>query len=52
MTAHAIIGMCNWLYQWYSPQGHLTPHEIAAIFSDLVINGVGAPRAARTKRKA
>jgi AcrR family transcriptional regulator len=42
MTARAIIGMCNWLYQWYSPDGKLSPHEIAAIFSDLVLNGVKA----------
>ncbi len=48
MTARAIIGMCNWLYQWYSPEGPLSPHEIATIFSDLVINGVQA----RPRRKA
>ncbi len=40
MTAHAILGMCNWLYQWYSPAGRLSPHEIAMIFSDLVIDGM------------
>ncbi len=40
MTAHAILGMCNWLYQWYSPDGRLTPHEIAEIFSDVVIDGM------------
>lgn len=40
MVAHAILGMCNWLYQWYSPTGRLTPQEIAAIFSDLVLNGL------------
>lgn len=40
MTAHAILGMCNWLYQWYSPAGRLKPHEIAEIFSDLVVGGL------------
>jgi AcrR family transcriptional regulator len=40
MTAHAILGMCNWLYQWYSPSGRLTPQEIAEIFSDLIIHGL------------
>jgi AcrR family transcriptional regulator len=43
MTAHAILGMCNWLYQWYSPEGRLTPHEIAVIFSDLTIGGLANP---------
>ncbi len=42
MTARAIMGMCNWLYQWYSPEGKLSPHEIAAIFGDLVIHGIQA----------
>ncbi len=42
VVAHAIIGMCNWLYQWYSPAGRLKPREIAAIYSQLVIDGVRA----------
>ena len=40
MAAHAILGMCNWLYQWYSPDGRLTPEEIAKIFADLTIDGL------------
>lgn len=40
MMAYAILGMCNWLYQWYSPAGRLSPHEIAVIFSDLVVDGL------------
>ena len=44
MAAHAILGMCNWLYQWYSPDGRLTPQQIAAIFSDLTIDGLARAR--------
>ncbi len=40
ITAHAIIGMCNWIYQWYSPDGKLKPTEIAALFNDLVVHGL------------
>ncbi len=40
MAAHAILGMCNWLYQWYSPTGRLTAEQIASIFSDLVLRGL------------
>ena len=40
MAAHAILGMCNWLYQWYSPEGRLKPEEIAGIFADLVMDGL------------
>lgn len=40
MAAHAILGMCNWLYQWYSPNGRLTPQAIAQIFSDMMLTGL------------
>ncbi len=40
LTTLAILGMCNWLYQWYSPAGRLTPQQIAAIYSDTIINGL------------
>jgi AcrR family transcriptional regulator len=44
MAAHAILGMCNWLYQWYSPDGRLTPQQIAGIFSDLAVEGLARGR--------
>ena len=44
MAAHAILGMCNWLYQWYAPDGRLSPQEIAAIFSDLALDGLTRTR--------
>jgi AcrR family transcriptional regulator len=40
VTTLAILGMCNWLSEWYSPDGPLTPREIAAILSDLVWRGL------------
>lgn len=44
MVALAILGMCNWLYQWYSPDGRLSPEEISVIFSNLVVNGLARER--------
>jgi AcrR family transcriptional regulator len=54
ITVRAIIGMCNWIYQWYSAEGKLTPREIAVIFSDLVVGGVRTTpaRAERKGRRA
>ncbi len=49
VTALAIIGMCNWLYQWYSPDGRLNPLEISSIFSDLVLSGLA--NKVKNKRK-
>ncbi|MGB8646509.1 MAG: TetR/AcrR family transcriptional regulator [Anaerolineae bacterium] len=43
MTAHAIVGMCNWIYQWYSPEGKLNARDISAIFYNLVAQGVMSP---------
>lgn len=40
VTALAIVGMCNWLYEWYSPDGTLQPREIAGMFTELVLNGL------------
>lgn len=40
VTTLALLGMCNWLYEWYSPDGALTPREIAAMFAELVLNGL------------
>lgn len=35
-----LLGMCNWLAQWYRPGGRLSATQIANQFSNLVINGL------------
>jgi len=40
VTGYAILGMCNWVYRWYNPEGKLSAEEIAAIFSTLVLDGL------------
>jgi AcrR family transcriptional regulator len=35
-----LLGMCNWLCQWYTPGGRLTPAEIGARFADLMLDGL------------
>ncbi len=47
MAAYAILGMCNWMYQWYSPSGRLSPEAIAHIFADLVLEGLVNPKSQR-----
>jgi AcrR family transcriptional regulator len=39
----ALAGMCNWTYQWYSADGRLASRDIAYIFWDYLIRGLGAP---------
>ncbi|HEX6988431.1 MAG TPA: TetR/AcrR family transcriptional regulator [Bacillota bacterium] len=38
----AVMSMCNWFYQWYSPAGPLSAHEIADRFVDLLLAGLRA----------
>lgn len=40
LTALAVFGLCNSIYQWYSPEGRSKPEEIASHFADIVLEGV------------
>lgn len=40
MVVMALLGMINWTYQWYSPQGQLDPDAIADAFADIVLRGL------------
>lgn len=46
-----ILGMVNWVYQWYRPTGKVSAEEIASTFADLVLGGLavdeGRPAARR-----
>ena len=37
-----LLGMCNWVVQWYRPDGRLGPAEIGRLFADLVLEGLEA----------
>jgi AcrR family transcriptional regulator len=38
-----LLGMCNWVCQWYRPGGRLGPGEIGGYFADLVLGGLSRP---------
>lgn len=40
LTTFGLLGMVNWLYQWYRPGGRRTPEEIADHFADLILHAV------------
>jgi AcrR family transcriptional regulator len=54
VTSYGLLGMLNWLYKWYNPEGRLTVQEVAEQFTSLALAGVAAdePRAvpARPRR--
>jgi AcrR family transcriptional regulator len=40
LITYALLGMNNWIYQWYSPEERLNPEDIAELFSELFLNGI------------
>ena len=40
MLSFAILGMTNWSYQWYKPDGKIPPKELTDIYVDMVLNGI------------
>lgn len=40
ISALAILGMCNWLYEWYRPRGRLRPEQLAEELAGRAIRSV------------
>jgi len=39
-AAFALLGMINWIYQWYKPEGDLQAQNLVPQFTDLVFGGI------------
>jgi AcrR family transcriptional regulator len=54
VTSYGLLGMLNWAYKWYDPQGRLSITEVAAQFTALALGGLAAaePSAPRSGRRA
>ncbi|MDY6863184.1 MAG: TetR family transcriptional regulator, partial [Thermodesulfobacteriota bacterium] len=40
MATYALLGMDNWIYQWYSPDGKFKPEGMAELFIELFLKGI------------
>lgn len=40
MVTFAVLGMCNWSYNWFDPDGTLTEEELVEIYMDTLLNGI------------
>ena len=40
LATRALLGQLNWTITWYRPGGPLTIEEIAAVYSELLLNGL------------
>jgi AcrR family transcriptional regulator len=48
VSALGVVGMCDWMYQWYRPGGGRSPEEIGAEFAAMALHGLTArPRSVK-----
>jgi len=40
LLVYTILGAVNYTFVWYSPEGSMTPKEIAAAMSDYILSGI------------
>jgi AcrR family transcriptional regulator len=40
MAAFALLGIVNWLYQWYDVEGPIKEHELAQAYADFFFRGL------------
>ena len=40
IAALAILGMCNWIYEWYRPRGRLRPEALAGELAERAVRSV------------
>jgi TetR/AcrR family transcriptional regulator, cholesterol catabolism regulator len=45
VAAFAMLGMVNWIYQWYRPGGRLSDEQLADALADLLLQGLLKPAA-------
>ncbi len=39
-AAFALLGMINWIYQWYKPEGELQANNLIPQFTELIFGGI------------
>ena len=40
VAGYATLGMCNWMYRWYTPDGSISAEDIADVFTKLTLDGM------------
>jgi AcrR family transcriptional regulator len=50
VASYGLLGMLNWSYKWYDPQGRLKIAEVADTFTALALSGLAATRPAPARR--
>ncbi|MGY6211007.1 TetR/AcrR family transcriptional regulator [Cytobacillus firmus] len=40
IIAFGILGVTNWSYQWFNPEGSISDREVAEIFTEMILKGI------------
>ncbi|WP_409305198.1 TetR/AcrR family transcriptional regulator [Peribacillus sp. SCS-155] len=40
IATFGILGMANWSYQWFNPEGLMNEKEVSQIFTDMILSGI------------
>ncbi len=40
IVSFGILGMCNWMSQWYRPDGQFTHQHVSTMFANMIANGL------------
>jgi AcrR family transcriptional regulator len=40
VVGFGILGLSNWIYQWYDPAGRVSPEQLADAYADFVLEGL------------
>ena len=49
LLVYTVVGAANYTLVWYSPEGTMTPKEIAAHMSDFILSGIMSKRLIKKK---
>jgi AcrR family transcriptional regulator len=44
IVTFGVLGICNWSYFWFNPNGQVKDEEVAAIFVEMLLNGIQPPK--------
>lgn len=50
IAVHAIFGMLNWMFRWFSPGGRMKARDVAHQFADIAIAGLIPPPKRQSRR--
>jgi AcrR family transcriptional regulator len=52
IATRAILGMVNWCYTWYRPDGELSPTEVADVLASIAVDGLLARKPTGNGRRS